>query len=170
MMECKLCDLHKTREKIVNGHGNPNAEIMFVGEAPGWNENIEGIPFVGKAGSVLDELLSHIHINREDIYITNIVKCRPPENRDPTQDEIDKCSKFLDMEIETVGPRIIVPLGRFATKYIVEKFGQEFTSIGKMHGVPIVIGGMTIVPMYHPAYAIHDPTKKDMLLSDFENI
>jgi DNA polymerase len=169
-MECKLCDLHKTRGHIVNGHGNPEAEIMFIGEAPGYYENLLAKPFVGNAGKVLNELLSHINISRDDVYITNIVKCRPPNNRDPTQEEIDKCTRFLEAELDTVAPRIIVPLGRFATKYIVERFGQEFTSIGKMHGVPIPIGGITIVPMYHPAYAVHDPTKKDILINDFENI
>lgn len=169
-LECKLCDLYNTRNNIVVGYGNPNADIMFIGEAPGRNEDIKGIPFVGEAGSILNELLKQLHLAREDVYITNVVKCRPPNNRDPTNEEIDRCSRYLEEELKIVAPRIIIPLGRFATKYIVERFGIEFTSISKMHGVPIPVGGITIVPMYHPAYAIYDSTKKNILINDFKRI
>ena len=170
LYNCTKCDLYKNRTNIVYGTGKGTSGIMLIGEAPGWHEDIEGIPFVGKSGRMLDYLLLSNDIDRDDVYITNVVKCRPPDNRDPTPKELLICSDYLDKEIDSVKPKIIIPLGRFASKYIVEKFGLKFTTISKMHGKLLRVNDITIVPMYHPAYAVYNPNNKSILLKDFEAI
>jgi len=169
---CRRCKLWRTRKNPVPGSGNPKADIMLIGEAPGRNEDIEGKPFVGEAGKILDQLLSSINLNREQVYIANILKCRPPGNRDPSREEIDACTPFLDRQIELIKPRIIVTLGNFATRYILEKFNLKAESIGKIHGSIFNFKdrNLKIVPVYHPASALYNPKIKKIMLDDFEVI
>lgn len=167
---CKKCSLCKTRILPTIYCGNPNSGIMFIGEAPGKNEDETGVPFCGRAGKILNELLDSINLRREDIYITNIVKCRPPKNRDPKESEIDKCKYFLDEQIRLVKPKVICPLGRFSSKYILKKYVNKIFEIGEVHGKVFEIGDNIIIPMYHPAAAIYGNKKLDILKKDFKNI
>ena len=159
--------------KPVIGEGAPDARIMFIGEAPGAQEAKSGRPFVGNAGRVLDGLLSSIDLKREDVYITNVVKDRPPENRDPRVDEIALYSPFLRRQIEIIQPRVIAPLGRFAMDFILEHFGlaEHGQPIGTLHGVPLdaeaAYGPVTIVPLYHPAAAFYNEELKSVMEIDF---
>lgn len=166
------------RERIQNkvfpviGEGNHHAEIMFVGEAPGRNEAATGRPFAGAAGRVLGELLNSIGVRREDVYITNIVKDRPTNNRDPLPDEIALYGPFLDRQIEIIQPKIIATLGRHSMKYLMEKFGlaHELQSISKIHGkvyeAEAPYGKIKIVPLYHPAVLLYNSVSKEELLKD----
>lgn len=162
----------KNRYLPVIGEGSPMAKIMFVGEAPGRNEAETGRPFCGAAGRILDELLSSIGIKREDVYITNIVKDRPPENRDPLPSEIEMYGPFLDRQIEIIRPEVIATLGRFSMSYILQRLGVgELGSISALHGKVIdaqtSYGSVKIVPLYHPAAAIYNRALKETLLEDF---
>lgn len=158
----------------VIGEGSHNARIMFVGEAPGRNEAKTGKPFCGTAGKVLDELFEHIKMKRADTYITNIVKDRPQENRDPTPYEIEIYGPFLDRQIEIIKPRVIAALGRYSMGYIMEKFGlkDKIEPINKMHGKSYdgqaLYGPIKVVCLYHPCVAVYNPNKKDELKKDFE--
>ncbi len=160
----------------VIGEGSHSAKIMFVGEAPGKNEAQTGRPFCGASGRVLDELLFSVGIKREDVYVTNIVKDRPPENRDPTPAEINLYSPFLDRQIETIQPRVIATLGRFSMVYIMEKFGLglQCGPISQMHGrvfkAKTSYGELDILPLYHPAVAIYNIHEKPELLKDFQTL
>ena len=171
---CKKCPLWKTRTNPVIGAGNLDAELMFVGEAPGHNEDLLGRPFVGAAGKVLDELLGNIGLSRKDIYITNILKCRPPHNQDPNPDEIRACTPYLDKQIETIAPKTICTLGNFATKYVLTKFGFKSGSIGNVHGKVFHVKNLLIqtriVPTYHPASVLYNPSVMDLLRKDFGNL
>lgn len=159
----KGIELTKTSNPVM-GHGNPNADIVFVGEAPGQREDEQGIPFVGPAGKFLDELLGTIGLKREDVYITNVVKFRPPENRDPTPEEKAACLPFLQMEIAAIKPKVIAPLGRHALTTFFTKM-----SITDAHGKPQTLGdGVTIFPIYHPAAALHNPNLRQALYDDFK--
>ena len=158
----------------VIGEGSYDAKIMFVGEAPGRNEAKTGRPFCGTAGKVLDELLTHVGIKRNDVYITNIVKDRPQENRDPTDEEIKIYGPFLDRQIEIIQPKIICALGRYSMGYIMQKFGfgDKVETISKMHGksfdAKTSYGAIKIVCLYHPCVAVYNPNRKDELKKDFE--
>ncbi|USS40381.1 uracil-DNA glycosylase [Thermococcus aggregans] len=171
---CKKCPLGELRTNAVLGSGSYDAKIMFVGEAPGYWEDQKGLPFVGRAGKVLDELLASIGLKREDVYITNVVKCRPPNNRDPTEEEINACSPYLDKQIDIIRPRIIVPLGRHSMAYILKKFGFEPEPISKIHGkvfeARTLFGKIIIVPMYHPAVALYKPQLREELEKDFKKL
>ncbi len=171
---CRKCPLGSLRTNAVPGSGSYDAEIMFVGEAPGYWEDQKGLPFVGRAGKLLDELLGEIGLSREDVYITNIVKCRPPENRDPTEDEIKACSPYLDMQIDIIRPKVIVPLGRHSMNYIMKKFGFSPEPISRIHGkifeARTLFGRILIMPMYHPAAALYKPPLKEELRSDFHRL
>ena len=171
---CRKCDLWKTRKKPVFGEGSIDTDILFVGEAPGYNEDLQGRPFVGKAGKILDELLESIGLHRSDSYIANILKCRPPANRNPLKTEIDACTEHLDKQIELIQPKIIVPLGNFACSYIFEKFGLKYEKISNVHGkifqINTIFGNVKIIPMYHPAVATYNPNTKNTLLADFKII
>lgn len=171
---CKKCGLHTTRNNVVWGHGNINAKVMFIGEAPGSQEDLQGKPFVGRAGGLLTELLNKIDIEREDVFISNIVKCRPPKNRDPTLEEIKVCYPYLGFQIDYIKPKVIIPLGRHSTKLIMEKYNLNFEGISKEHGrsykVSTSFGDMFIVPMYHPAAAIYNQYLKPTLENDFNII
>jgi len=158
----------------VVGEGSHNAQIMFIGEAPGQNEAETARPFCGKSGKVLDEMLDSINLNRSDVYITNIVKDRPPENRDPSPEEIKMYAPFLAEQIEIIQPRVIATLGRFSMAYILDlmKCGVPITSIGEMHGKEFPgksdFGVVTVVPLYHPAVALYNGGNKDILKEDFQ--
>jgi len=169
---CKKCELWKTRNNPVIGEGTLNANIVFVGEAPGYNEDKQGKPFVGRAGKVFDELLAHIGLKREEIFITNVLKCRPPQNRNPLKNEISACTPYLDRQISIIRPRAIATLGSFALQYIFEKFGLKRETIGAVHGKSFDVFNLTgvrkIIPMYHPATATYNPETKNLLLKDFE--
>lgn len=169
--KCKKCGLCKTRTQAVPGDGNLKSEIIIVGEAPGKNEDIKGIPFVGRAGKLLDEMLLKIGLERRDIYITNIVKCRPPENRDPTPEEKKICSIHLDKQIEEMKPKVIVSLGRHSGKYLFEKYELEFPGIGEAHGKAFETKkGIVLFPIYHPAAAIYNQKLKKDLEEDFHKL
>jgi len=169
--KCEKCELCKTRTQAVPGDGNLNAEIMFVGEAPGKNEDLKGVPFVGRAGKLLDEMLNKIGLERKDVYITNIVKCRPPENRDPTPNEKKICSEHLDKQIEKMKPKVIVCLGRHSAGYLFEKYEIEFPGIGEAHGKAYENKeGILLFPIYHPAAAIYNQKLKSDLEQDFRNL
>ncbi len=162
----------KNKNLPVIGEGSHNADIMFIGEAPGKNEAATGRPFCGVAGKILDELLESVRIKREDVYITNIVKDRPPANRDPLPEEIALYAPFLSRQIEIIQPRVIATLGRFSMHHILDKFRVgEDGSITKLRGrifeTRASYGDLKIIPLYHPAAAIYDPTKKDVLKKDF---
>ena len=171
--KCKKCELYKTRIKLVFGDGSSTAKIMIISEAPGYWEDQKGRPFVGKAGKVLDELLNSINLKREDVYICNLLKCHPPNNRNPTQEETKACSTYLDRQIEIIKPRIICCLGNFATAYIFKKFGlkDKIQGISKIHGQVFsfntLFGPIKIVPLYHPAVATYNINMKETLKKDF---
>ena len=171
---CRKCILWKTRTNTVPGSGNPDAEILFIGEAPGRNEDLQGMPFVGRAGKVLDDLLRSVDLCRDDIFIANVLKCRPPNNRNPLENEIKKCTTYLNKQIELIKPKIIVTLGSFATKYIFDKYGLTNDKISKMHGKKFEIntlsGKIIIIPVFHPAVVTYNKNKMDELKKDFKVI
>ena len=172
--DCRDCALWKTRHNAVVGSGSADATILFVGEAPGYHEDQQGMPFVGKAGKILDELLASIGLQRDEVYIANILKCRPPQNRNPLKSEIEACTKHLNNQIELIQPRLIAPLGNFAASYLFEKFGLPYDKISKIHGkifrINTLFGEITIIPLYHPAVATYNPETKSTLLEDFKAI
>ena len=171
---CRKCSLWKSRKHPVVGEGSIDSNILFIGEAPGYNEDLQGRPFVGKAGKILDELLESIGLQRDKVYIGNILKCRTPENRNPLKTEIEKCTAYLDKQIEIIQPKIIVPLGNFGSSYIFGKFGLNYDKIsnvrGKIFQINTIFGSIKIVPIYHPAVATYNPNTKSMLLEDFKVI
>ena len=162
--QCTKCDLHYSRKKGVPGEGSPYAAIMIIGEGPGFHENEQGRPFVGAAGRFLDELLSQIGMKREEIFIGNVVKCRPPGNRDPQLEELIACSSYLDRQIQAINPKVIVTLGRFS----MAKFFPN-AKISQVHGQAMQVRGRLIIPMYHPAAALHQPSLKSLVEKDFAN-
>lgn len=162
---CTKCELARTRTKAVPGEGNANARVMLIGEGPGWHEDQQGRPFVGAAGKFLNELLNLAGLQREDVFITNVVKCRPPGNRDPLPDEIAACAPYLDRQIAAIDPDVIVTLGRFSMS---RWFPGE--KISKIHGQPRKDGRRLIVPMYHPAAALHQGALKAVIEEDFTKL
>jgi uracil-DNA glycosylase family 4 len=162
---CTKCDLCRTRTHAVPGAGNPAARVMFVGEGPGYNEDQQGLPFVGQAGKYLDELLGIAGLKRPDVFITNVVKCRPPSNRDPLPDEIAACSEYLERQMNLIDPALIVTLGRFS-------MARWFPSdrISKIHGQERRFGNRMVMPMYHPAAALRTGTVKQMIEQDFARL
>ncbi|AWR94617.1 type-4 uracil-DNA glycosylase [Acidianus brierleyi] len=165
---CKLCKLSISRTNAVPGEGNPKASVLFVGEAPGATEDKMGRPFVGSAGKLLDELLKSIGLDREKVYITNLVKCRPPNNRDPESDEISSCSPYLETQISLINPKIIVTLGKYSTIYMLKKVNINVTSISKVRGKFYEWNNILIFPTYHPAAALYNPNLKEVLEKDFK--
>ena len=162
---CTKCDLCKTRTKAVPGEGNPHAKIMFIGEGPGYHEDKQGRPFVGPAGQFLDELLASINLKRADVFITNVVKCRPPDNRDPLPAEIEACSDYLKRQIAAIQPKVIVTLGRHS---MAQFFGSE--KISAIHGRARKVDGYLCIAMYHPAAGLHQASLKDTIRADFKKI
>ncbi len=166
---CKCSELCKNRNNIVFGAGKADSKIMIIGEAPGNKEDLENVPFVGKSGQVLNSLLSEVGISRDEVYITNTILCRPPNNRDPNKEELEKCRKRLDKQIEIINPSVIITLGNFATKYML----NTKQGITKLKGKVYDINNRKIVPMFHPAVLLYNgnnPEKRKELLSDFEPV
>ena len=163
---CKACELHTTRTNCVFGTGNINADLLFVGEAPGDNEDKTGIPFVGRAGQLLDQYLYAVDIPRESVYIANILKCRPPKNRDPLPAEEDACMDFLRRQVKLIRPKIIVCLGRIAAMRLI----RPDYKITKEHGEWVQKGNFLITAVYHPALLLRDPRKKEEMLVDMKKI
>jgi uracil-DNA glycosylase len=166
IMVCTKCELHRSRKKAVPGEGPTHAEIMLIGEGPGFHENEQGHPFVGAAGKFLDQLLERAQVTRADVWITNVVKCRPPGNRDPLPDEIEICtSNYLQHQIKIVDPRIIVTLGRFSMGLFFK--GVKITEI---HGQMRKVGDRFVIAMYHPAAALHQMALKPAIMADFARL
>ena len=163
---CTRCSLSETRTNVVFGTGSKEADIMFVGEAPGEKEDLSGVPFVGAAGKMLDKYLYAVDIDREKVYIANMLKCRPPKNRDPREDEQDLCIEYLREQVRLINPKIIVCLGRISAKRLIK---QDFM-ITKEHGVFYEKNGFTICAVYHPSALLHDPRKKEDMLVDMQKI
>jgi uracil-DNA glycosylase len=167
---CTRCALAATRTQVVFGSGDPNAELIFVGEAPGFHEDQNGIPFVGQAGKLLERLLNGIGLSRTDVYIANVLKCRPPGNRDPHPEEIEACESHLFRQIELIRPTLVATLGNFATKLLSGKPA----GITRVHGVEqqVVLGGneVTLYPLFHPAAALYTPSMQKVLEQDFARI
>lgn len=162
---CTICVLHKSRNKSVPGEGPSDSEIMFIGEGPGINENEQGRPFVGAAGKFLDQLLEKAGLKRPEVWIGNVVKCRPPGNRDPLPDELAACDAYLERQIEAIRPRIIVTLGRFS----MGKF-MPGAKISAVHGQMRKIGNRFVIAMYHPAAALHNPALMQPIMADFSRL
>lgn len=162
---CVDCGLARSRTQAVPGEGSPQAQLMFIGEGPGFHEDQQGRPFIGPAGQFLDELLASIGLARSDVFITNMVKCRPPNNRDPFPGEMEACSKYLDAQIEAIKPKVIVPLGRHA---LAKWFPNE--SIGKVRAKARRFGDITLFPLYHPAAALHNGALRSTILDDFAKL
>ncbi|MDD4062511.1 MAG: uracil-DNA glycosylase [Candidatus Pacebacteria bacterium] len=169
-MNSDLADLRRKSNVFpVIGEGSHNAEIIFIGEAPGRNEAESGKPFCGRAGQILDELLNSINLSRKDVYITNIVKDRPPNNRDPLPSEIEEYGPFLDRQIEIIKPKIIATLGRFSAQYILSKYGvTNILPITKINGKVFEVNGLKIITLLHPASTIYDSSKKKGLVDGFK--
>lgn len=148
---CTRCRLSAGRTQVVFGDGDPNAGVMFIGEGPGFHEDRQGVPFVGAAGQLLNRLLGEVGLSRSDVYIANVVKCRPPGNRDPMPDEIEACSPYLLQQVDLIDPRVIVTLGNFATRVML----QRQVSISRVRGQKEVWRGRTVIPTFHPAAALH---------------
>jgi DNA polymerase len=167
---CVRCPLHQTRTTVVFGSGNADADLMFIGEAPGANEDKLGLPFVGQAGKLLDKLLGEIGLERADVFICNTIKCRPPNNRDPQPNEIESCAGYLHRQVELIEPSVICTLGNFATKLLRD----DMTGISRLHGREEVrtIGSRAVrlYPLYHPAAALYTPSTLEMLRADFQRI
>lgn len=163
--DCTLCELCRGRSNPVPGAGNPNAEVLFIGEAPGMHEDQQGLPFVGNSGKFLNEMLGSIGWSRDDVFVTNVVKCRPPGNRDPLPDEIAACATHLERQIEAIDPVMIVTLGRFSMS---KWFANE--RISRIHGEPREVGNRVIVPMYHPAAALHQPSLRETIKADMQRL
>lgn len=162
---CRKCQLSFSRKLAVPGEGPAQAEIMFIGEGPGFYENEQGRPFVGAAGKFLDELLQRAGLNREQVFITNVVKCRPPGNRDPLPEELAACNEYLERQIGLINPAVIVTLGRYSmAKYLPN------ARISDIHGQARWVNGRLIVPMFHPAAALHQPSLKGAVLDDFARL
>jgi len=161
IQSCTKCPLHQTRTQAVPGSGNLNAKVVFVGEAPGYYEDQKGIPFIGRGGQLLTKKLGELGISREDVFITNIAKCRPPNNRRPEKTEVEACTPYLNMQLETLTPKFIVPLGAVAGEYIFKKYGLTWTGMLKENGikrqVSTIFGTLTIVPVIHPAAVLRNP-------------
>lgn len=162
---CTLCDLHKSRTHAVPGYGDPNADIMFIGEAPGFHEDKQGLPFVGRSGQYLDYLLAKINLERSQVFITNVVKCRPPENRDPNQDEIDTCHPYLQRQIEIIQPLVIATLGRFSMNLFFPN-----AKITQIHGKPKYADGRAYYPFFHPAAALRNPNLRQDMEDDMTRL
>ena len=162
---CQDCGLAKCRIRVVPGEGAENAELFFIGEAPGWHEDQQGRPFVGPAGQFLEQLLASISLKREQVYIANVIKCRPPQNRDPLPLEIETCRKWLDRQVELIRPKMIITLGRYS---LARYFPND--SISKVHGKARKIGNIILYPMYHPAAALHQGSLRRTIEADMLKI
>jgi uracil-DNA glycosylase len=163
--DCTRCKLHTLgRRQIVFGVGNPNADLMFVGEAPGRDEDVQGIPFVGRAGQLLTKIIEAIDLKRDDVYIANVIKCRPPENRNPEPDEVDTCEPFLFQQIDIIKPKVIVALGTFAARALL----RTLDPISRLRGRVYDYRGAKLIPTFHPAYLLRNPSSKREVWEDMK--
>ncbi len=162
---CEACNLHQARTQAVPGDGRPDADIMFVGEAPGFYEDKQGLPFVGASGRYLEDLLKLVDLTRDDVFITNIVRCRPPKNRDPLRPEIDACKGYLDRQIAIIQPRLIATLGRFSMELYFP--GEK---ISRIHGKSKRVGGRLYYPLFHPAAVLRTPSLRPVMEEDFRRM
>jgi len=165
-LACTKCRLAKTRTQVVYGVGNPNADLMFIGEAPGRDEDLQGKPFVGRAGALLTDIIKAMKLTRDDVYIANVIKCRPPENRNPEPDELDACRPFIRRQIDLIKPKVIVTLGRFALQSLMEK-GLSITAA---RGSWLEYDGVKVMPTYHPAYLLRNPAAKKEVRADMKKV
>ncbi len=174
IMKCTRCPLHATRTNAVPGEGSPDAKVVFVGEAPGRNEDLQGRPFVGAAGKLLTDLLASIGLSREEVFITNVVKCRPPNNRDPRPEEIETCLPFLKRQLEVIDPDVIVALGRHSALTFLKLAGRAESSImrirGKVFEVELFGRKRKLMPTLHPAAALYNPRLRPLLERDFNKL
>ena len=166
MGECTRCKLHRGRQNIVFGVGNSEADLMFVGEAPGADEDAQGIPFVGRAGQLLTRIIESIGLQREQVYIANILKCRPPRNRDPQPDEVESCEGFLFQQIQAIDPFLVVALGRYAAQTLL----QTQTAISRIRGKFYPYRGGLLIPTFHPSYLLRNPRAKREVWEDMKAI
>jgi DNA polymerase len=164
--DCKRCKLHRTRKTIVFGEGNEKTKLMFIGEGPGYDEDVQGRPFVGKAGQLLTKILQSINLPREEVYITNIIKCRPPQNRNPEPDEIQSCNPFLMKQIDVIQPKIICALGAFASQTLLKTDAKITALRGKFYDFE----GIQVIPTYHPAFLLRNPERKREVWEDMKKI
>ena len=164
--DCQRCKLHRMRKTLVFGEGSPKAALMFVGEGPGYDEDVQGRPFVGKAGQLLTKIIQSIGLQREDAYIGNIIKCRPPQNRNPEPDEIEACHPFVLRQIQAIRPKIICALGTFAAQTLL----KTSTKITALRGKVFDLDGIKVIPTYHPAYLLRNPEKKRETWEDMKQI
>ena len=164
--DCTRCDLHAGRKTLVYGVGNPDAALMFVGEAPGRDEDLQGIPFVGRAGQLLTRIIESIDLRREDVYIANVIKCRPPGNRNPTPDEVRTCEPFLFAQVDAIKPRVIVALGTFAARTLL----RTEDPISRLRGQVFDYRGARLVPTFHPAFLLRSPDRKRDVWEDMKKI
>jgi DNA polymerase len=163
--DCSRCKLHTLgRKQVVFGVGNPDANLMFVGEAPGADEDIQGIPFVGRAGQLLTKIIEAIDLKRDDVYIANVIKCRPPQNRNPEQDEVDTCEPFLFQQIDVIKPKVIVALGTFAARALL----RTLDPISRLRGRVYEYRGAKLIPTFHPAYLLRNPASKREVWEDMK--
>jgi DNA polymerase len=163
--DCRLCKLHTLgRKQVVFGVGNPNADLMFVGEAPGADEDIQGEPFVGRAGQLLTKIIEAIGLSRGDVYIANVIKCRPPQNRNPEQDEVETCEPFLFKQIDVIQPKVIVALGTFAARGLL----RTLDPISRLRGRVFEYRGAKLIPTFHPAYLLRNPASKREVWEDMK--
>ncbi|MCL2011865.1 MAG: uracil-DNA glycosylase [Cystobacterineae bacterium] len=166
MGDCRLCKLCRHRRQIVFGAGNPKAELVFVGEGPGADEDAQGIPFVGRAGQLLTKMIEAMHFSRDEVYICNVVKCRPPDNRNPEPDEIEACRPFLRAQLASIRPKVLVALGKFAVHTLL----SESTPITKLRGRWREYEGIPLMPTYHPAYLLRNPVEKKNAWLDLQSV
>ncbi len=164
--DCKRCPLHRTRRNLVFGEGSPSARLVFIGEAPGEEEDLQGRPFVGRAGQLLTKIIGAMGLKRPDVYICNILKCRPPQNRNPRQEEMETCEPFLRMQIEAIRPRVICALGTFAARRILQTDAPITALRGRFHDCR----GIPVMPTYHPAYLLRNPDAKKQVWEDVQMI
>jgi uracil-DNA glycosylase family 4 len=163
---CQKCGLSRTRTQVVYGVGSPNADLMFIGEAPGRDEDLQGEPFVGRAGQLLTDIIKAMKLTRDDVYIANVVKCRPPDNRNPEPDELDACRPYIRRQVGIIQPKVIVTLGRFALQSLTEKaYGITAT-----RGLWLDYNGVKVMPTYHPAYLLRNPAAKKDVWSDMKKV
>ena len=164
--DCTRCKLHTKRTTLVFGVGNPDADLMFVGEAPGRDEDLQGIPFVGRAGQLLTKIIESIELRRDDVYIANVIKCRPPDNRNPTPDEVQTCEPFLFAQVDAIKPRVIVALGSFAARTLL----QTDDAISKLRGRVFDYRESQLIPTFHPAYLLRSPDRKRDVWEDMKKV
>jgi len=164
--DCTKCRLAGTRTNVVFGVGNPDADLMFIGEAPGRDEDLQGEPFVGRAGQLLTDIIKAMKLTRDQVYIANVIKCRPPENRNPEPDELEACRPFIRRQVELIQPKVIVTLGRFALQSLTEK-GYGISSV---RGTWLDYNGVKVMPTYHPAYLLRNPAAKKDVWADMKKV